>query len=111
MFETARNMLIDGHRIKGKKTHRCKGKIGKTIPCLVFNLSGRCVAKKKVDGKKVVLSHMSDWKGHGDLGRNICQKGKKSSKGKKTGGKRKNKKKGKKTGNSKKKKQITEEEV
>ena len=89
MFETGRNYLIDKNLIKGKVTHRCSGKKGKTLPCLVFNLSGRCVAKKKVNGKKFVLSHKLDWKGHGDLGRNICQKGKKNSKSKKTGGKRK----------------------
>ena len=101
MFETGRNYLIDKNLIKGKPTHRCSGKKGKTIPCLVFNLSGRCVAKKKINGKKVVLSYMSDWKGHGDLGRNICQKGK--GKNKKTKKKKSNKKKPKKKKPKKKK--------
>ena len=103
MFESGRNYLIDKNMIKGKPTHRCRGKKGKTIPCLVFNLSGRCVAKKKVNGKKVVLSHMSDWKGHGDLGRNICQKDKGKGKNKKTKKKKTKKKKPKKKKTKKKK--------
>ena len=114
-FESARNGLIQGDMVKGKMTFKCNVKKGKN-PCLVCNPSGRCVAKQRENGEKVILEYMSDWRGHGDSKGDVCEELKDTKKKKKKKSKKKKKKKSKskkknKQNKKKKKKKKKKKEV